>query len=328
MADTEATESPLEAAAGAAGPHATEAFALLGDETRLAILLALWEEYDPQADDNGVPFSRIFDRVDYDDPGNLSYHLEKLEGPFIRQQTEGGGYRLRTTGLKLVRAIIAGAGVQDVTLEATEIDQTCPFCGALTAISYQDGLVIHVCTECEGAVPEQTETDGLLSMVPFDPAGLTDRSPEEIRAASTTAALRQVQALFDGLCPACSGPVDGWLEYCTDHDATGICERCEARVVARARFQCRICRNHKIELPQGLALFHPVVIAFYDDHGVSTRIRADEFETVKRFYDLMADHEMELVSEQPPQVEVTAAVDGDKIQLTFDDTVSVVDVRR
>jgi len=325
---TKSTELPIEDAVGEAGTHTTEAFALLADETRLAILLALWEAYDPQAEDNSVRFSEIFDRVDYDDPGNLSYHLEKLEGQFVQQQAQGEGYEIRTTGLKLIRSIIAGAGVQDVTLEATEIDQACPFCGASTTISYQDGLVIHTCTECEGATPERTDTEGLLSMIPFDPVGLRDRSPEEIRAASTVAALRGAQALFDGLCPACSGPVDGWFEYCTDHDATGICEACGTKVPVRARFQCRVCRNHKVDPLQGLALFHPVVVSFYDDHGVSVRVQADDFETVKRFYDLMDSHEVKLVSTEPPRAEVAVAYSDDEMQLIFDDTVSVVDVHR
>jgi len=39
--------SPLDPVAGHDATHATEAFAALGDETRLAILLALWEACDP-----------------------------------------------------------------------------------------------------------------------------------------------------------------------------------------------------------------------------------------------------------------------------------------
>lgn len=325
---TETTELSIEAATKEAEFHTTEAFALLADETRLAILLALWEAYDPQADDNTVPFSEIFDRVDYDDPGNFSYHLEKLEGQFIQQQGEGEGYKIRTTGLKLVRSVIGGAGVQDTTLEPSEIDPRCPFCGAPTTISYRDGLVIHTCTDCDGTAPEKSETEGLLSMAPFDPAGLTDRTPEEIQAASTVASLREAQTLFDGLCPACSGSVDGWFEYCVDHDATVTCENCQMRFAARARFQCRICGNHKIEPPQGLVLFHPSVASFYDDHGVSTRIRADDIGTVTRFYDLMDGHEVEVISEEPLRVEVTVTYNDDEIRLMFDETVSVVNVSR
>lgn len=328
MADAEPTESLQDGSWKHAGAHATEAFALLGNETRLAVLMALWEEYDPHADENAVPFSRIFERVDYDDPGNLSYHLGKLEGQFVRQRAERGGYELRETGLKLVRAVIAGAGVADVTLEATRIDQPCPFCDATTAVSYREGVVVHACTTCEGAAPGRTETDGFLSAVPFDPAGLAGRSPQEVRAASTVAAVRQVQSLFDGLCPACSGPVDSWLEHCADHDPTGDCERCGMKSATLARFQCQVCKNHSASAPESLALFHPAVISFYDDRGVSTRIRADDFESVRRVFDLVDGHGMELVSEDPPRVAVTATLDGDGVRLTFDEAASVVDVRR
>ncbi|MUV60221.1 hypothetical protein [Halobacterium sp. CBA1126] len=48
------SESPLDAPA--AGTQATEAFELLSDETRLAILVALWEHADPFGDDDAVRF--------------------------------------------------------------------------------------------------------------------------------------------------------------------------------------------------------------------------------------------------------------------------------
>lgn len=326
MANATSTDSSLAAAAGAAGPHATEAFALLGNETRLAILLALWEEYDPKGGDNAVPFSRIFARVDYDDPGNLRYHLEKLEGQFVHQHADRGGYELRESGLLLVQSVIAGAGVTDVTRPATEIDQGCPLCGAPTTVSYREGLVYWACTGCEGPTPEATETDGFLSAVPFKPAGLADRTAEEIQAASMSAAWRQVRSLFDGLCPACTGPVEGGLDCCADHDPDGTCDACGRQFGAWARFQCRICKNHSVSSPKALALFHPAVTAFYHSHGESTRIRADDFDSAKRVFDLMDDHELAIVSADPPRVEVTAAIDGDAISLAFDETVRVIDV--
>lgn len=328
MDDVDFVESPLAVTAGAAGPHATEAFALLGDETRLAILLALWERYDPHAEDNAVPFSEIFDRVEYDDSGNLSYHLEKLDGQFVRQPARGEGYELRRPGLALVQAVIAGAGVQDETLEPTEIDQACPRCDAPTAIGYQEGILYQVCTECEGPTPEPTDRDGFLNAVPFDPAGLADRTPEQLRAASRVGAIRHLQTMFDGLCPACSGPVDGWLDACPDHDTTGICAACGTTFHTWARFECRICKNHQTTSPKAIALFHPAVISFYDDHGVSTRIHADDFESVNHGFDLIDGHEMDLVSEDPPRVVVTATRNDDQCCVTFDETVSVVDVDR
>lgn len=325
MTNTDQAGPPLEMAAE---QHTTEAFTLLGNETRLDILLALWEAYDPRAEDNTVPFSQILVDVDIRDPGNLSYHLEKLDGQFIRQHAEREGYELRESGLLIVQSIIAGAGIQDVTVPTTPIDQRCPFCDAPTAIGYRDGVVIHACTQCDGAAPEQVETDGFLSAVRFDPAGLHDRTAEEIRAASRVAVFRRVQSLFDGLCPTCSGPVDGVLNGCTDHDPAGNCANCGTKFPVWAHFQCRVCKNHSVASPKSLVLFHPAVISFYDDHGVSTRTRADEYESVRRVSTLIDDHEQELVSVDPPKAVVRASREEDTIQLTFDANASVVDVRR
>jgi DNA-binding transcriptional ArsR family regulator len=328
MAKAGPTESPLESASDAVDPHATEAFALLGDETRLAILLALWEEYDPHADENAVSFSRISDRLDYDDPGNLRYHIEQLRGRFLRQRAAGEGYELRESGMKLVRTVIAGAGVEEPTMEPTEIDQPCLLCGARTAISYRDGCLFWSCTECEGPTPEATDVDGFLSATPFDAAGLAGRTPREIRLASIATARKKKQIMFDGFCPDCSGTVERWLDVCSGHDSNGICESCGKRYAVWARSECQVCKRHDISSPKTLALFQPAVISFYDDHGVSIRVQADDFESARRVFDHMHDHDMELLSTDPPEVAVTVSMDDDELRLTFDETVSVLDVRR
>jgi len=114
------TGSGAEPHTAATRPHdsaVTDAFALLGDGTRLAILLAIWEAHDPADEDNSLSFSEIFERVDYDDPGNLRYHLGKLEGQFIERTSEHDGYALRVPAQKLVRDIVAGVGAHDEWLE-------------------------------------------------------------------------------------------------------------------------------------------------------------------------------------------------------------------
>jgi DNA-binding transcriptional ArsR family regulator len=325
MAEADTDESALAAAAGAAGPGATDAFELLADETRLAILLVLWDAYEPFTDDKSVPFSELYDRVDYDSPGNFSYHLEKLEGQFVRQRSDGG-YELRITGLKLVQTIIAG--VQDATLEPTELDRPCWFCESPVAITYKDGVVYLVCTECEGSSSDQVMPGGYLSAMKFDPAGLANRTPEEIFAAVTVAAWRHMQTMFDGLCGTCSGSVEAWLEHCMDHDDAGRCEDCGRTNPTRARFRCRVCEDFHATSPEILALFHPATIAFYENHGTSTRWRADDVGSVTRVGDLLETHEMEFVSEDPPRVVVTVPADGDELRLTFDESVSVVEVSR
>lgn len=327
MTDRDTSELPLETTVGAAGTHATEAFALLANDTRLAVLLALWETHDPHATDNAVPFTDLFDRVEYDDPGSFRYHLEQLEGQFISQRAPGEGYELRVPALRFIQAVIAGAGVQDAAVEASRIDQPCPFCDAPTVIHYNEGLVVHACTECEG-VSSDGAVPGFLSGVPFDPAGLSDRTPDEIRAASRVAAWHQTWIMFDGLCPACSGPVDGWLDHCRAHDPSGICTHCGTKFAVLARFQCRTCKNHNVSSPKALAVFHRATAGFYHDHGISTRFSADDPDSVRRVFDLMDGHQVEVISERPLEATVTAARDDETLELTFDDTVAVVDTRR
>ena len=326
MANADAVESPLEAAAGAADLHATEAFALLGDETRLAILLALWEAYDPAADDNVVSFSALFERIDYDNAGNFSYHLDQLDGQFIRKRADPEGYELRDTGLALVKTVIAGAGVADTSLAPVEIDRPCSLCGAATAVSYEDGVLYQVCTDCEGITSDPELPDGYLNATPFHPAGLTGRTPAELVAAAEVAAYRHIQTMVEGICSACSGPVDAMLETCSDHDADGVCENCGRAHAFWARFECRVCKDHHVTTPAVLTVFYPAVIAFYYDHGVSPGWHAREFDGLPPVGEDDVDHEMAMVSEDPPQVEVTISLDGDELGVTFDETVSVVGV--
>lgn len=328
MADANSADSNRVTDHRTSGGRASAAFDLLGNETRLEILLAIWEEQVPLAGDNAVPFSRIFARVDLDDRGNVSYHLEQLDGQFITQHTDRGGYELLIPGLKLVRTIVAGTGVEDETIEPTRIDQPCQLCDAPTEITYREGVVFLICTECEGMAPERADIDGVVNAIYFEPAGVYDRSPEQLHAASITTALQQLRLLFDGVCPTCSGTVDGRFECCPEHDPTGGCEHCGRLFGTQTRFQCRVCKFFAVPNPGWLPLVHPAVVSFYDDHGVSTRVQADDFESARRAYALIYDHDWERLSEDPPRIAVAASRDGDEIRLTFDETVSVVDVQR
>lgn len=328
MAESGQTGDHRNAARGTSDGEISETLSLLGNKTRLSILKAIWEEQVPLAPDNSIPFSRIFDQVDLDDRGNFSYHLEQLEGEFITQHTKRGGYELSIPGLKLVRSLIAGTGVVNATLEPTEIDQPCPLCGAVTTITYREGVVFLICTECEGMAPGKADIDGVLNATYFEPAGVADRTPEELHAASLAAAMNQTRSLFDRVCPTCSGPVEGRLECCPDHDSDDGCQTCGMHFGTMARFRCRVCKYFGGGNLKRVALCHPAVASFYDDHGISTRIRSDDFESARRVHSLIYDYEVERLSEEPLHVVVTASIDDDAIRLTFDETARVVDVQR
>jgi DNA-binding transcriptional ArsR family regulator len=68
---------------GGTMPAPEEAFAVLGNEIRLEILQRLGEADEPLA------YSELFERMDYDDSGNFSYHLDQLVGHFVGR-SDGG----------------------------------------------------------------------------------------------------------------------------------------------------------------------------------------------------------------------------------------------
>lgn len=323
-----ASDSLLESAAGAAGPQATEAFALLANETRLAILLALWEFHEPGSEDSGVTFSDLYDRIDYDNPGNFSYHLKQLEGQFIQKRQADEKYELRNTGLDIVQSVIAGAGVQDTSMDPIEIDRECYLCGASTVVSYEDGTVFLACTKCEGMMARDDFPEGWLHRARFHPAGVADRSADELIAAAEVAAHRHIRTMFEGLCSSCSGPVDASLIVCDDHDSDGVCSTCGRVFAYMTEFECRVCKDFHGTTPEVVSVFHPAVIAFYYDHGISPRWHADEYDGLTYVGGEEPEHETNIVSEDPPQVEVTISLGEENLRVTFDETVTVIDATR
>lgn len=108
----------------------TDALAMLGHETRIAILRVLAEADEP------LPFSELRQRAGVEDAGRFNYHLSELREYFVRE--EGGGYTLRHAGSRVVAAAGVAengtppAAVADEAVpEAGESgdEETCPVCG-------------------------------------------------------------------------------------------------------------------------------------------------------------------------------------------------------
>lgn len=329
MARPGSSSSPLEAAAGAAGPETVEAFKLLSDETRLAILLALWEAYDPLATDNTVPFSDLYDRVSVRDSGTFTYHLDKLIGNYVEAVDDG--YQLRNSGLKLVRAVIAGWGLDERELPPTEIPRSCTQCGATVELSYVDERLYHTCTECGGHIGpdsmERAPEGTLLAYDSFNPAGLTGRTAEEVFVASTIEYHRSITMLIRGVCPACSGLVEEQLSVCDDHDAIPgeRCSTCDTWTEARVSFVCSVCK-HSGSYPAWVALLdHPRIVGFYHDHGFDMTFGLDDPEDCGRLWNRLV-REQEVISRDPLQVRVTVTEGSDALDLTLDRDLEVIEV--
>jgi hypothetical protein len=79
-----------------------KAFSVVGNETRLAILEALW-----QADADVVRFSRLREAVGVRDSAQFNYHLQELVGQFVAGGEDG--YELKYAGKAVVRALLAAS---------------------------------------------------------------------------------------------------------------------------------------------------------------------------------------------------------------------------
>ena len=345
MTGPESPDTPLEAAAGTAGPRAVEAFATLGNEMRLSILLALWEAYEPFGGGNALTFSELRERLGRPDSGQFNYHLDKLEPQFVRkteagERTDGsrgradgrsaGGYELRRAGHQLVRTVIAGVGLEEPDLDRTELDWTCPLCDAPTESAYEDGWLLRVCTECEGQFGNTDGfPEGTLDAVEPKPAGFVGRSADEVWEAVGVSLHAEILAALEGACTTCRGPIERWLDLCEDHTTEGICPTCNRQDALLACFRCTVCKQGHGVPSTGLVRLHPAVVSFFHDHGVPLLYEAGSARN-RTVGGLRPSAEITeaVLSMEPPRVRTTIEYAGERLQLTLEENLDVTDVQR
>lgn len=271
---------------------AVEAFSLLGDDTRLAIIRALWDADDP------LTFGELRTRVGVRDSGRFNYHLKKLNERFVRKRE--GGYELRFAGRRVMGALLEGTYDRAATVDEIPVDGPCLECGAPLTYRYEDE---------EASVSCDNGHDMLKSGLP--PGALAGRDDEEIPQVFERYIRRQFERTKAGFCPNCSGPTvarvvpsDEW--HRTDHTVvTFACERCGQGLHS--------------DIAAGL-LDHPETIAFARAHGVDVR------ETP--IWELSFLHDATTtVTDDPFHATVTFPIDGDELTLVVDETFSVVSVR-
>jgi len=297
-----------------------EAFALLGNETRIEILRALGEA------DGALAFSELFDRVEYDDPSNFNYHLKKLADHFVHET--GGGYVLRQAGRRVIEAVLAEALADDAVVERTRVEWPCFLCGAPVEVSYRDDHVGLYCSACGGTRDATSPTadgrsvgsDDVLGYLDLPPAGATDRTPADVLQAASVWTTTAAMALARGVCPRCSAAVECSVRACEDHDATdGRCEACGQRFAVAMHYRCTNCI---------LVERSPFSMYLLDDADLIEFMVAHDVDlfTPNGFH--MSALEETVLSTEPFEARFTFTVDGDSLTLTVDDDLSVVDVSR
>lgn len=297
-------------------PSPEEAFAILGNEARFEILRVLGEADEP------LGYTALFERLEYDDSSNFSYHLDKLVDHFIARTDEG--YRLRRPGERIVEAVLSGAVTSDPVRDLQPTDTPCPFCGSAIEVGYRRERVTMHCPDCSGLLGEDDSRPpgfGNLGIRPLPPAGVQGRSGDDLYSVSTTWTATSMQAIGRGVCPKCSGQVERSVEVCANHDtSSGTCEACGMRFAAKASATCENCIFGMTAPAAGHLIVYPEPMAFLVQHGVDPVAPAGfhPFEAV----------EETVHSRSPFEATYTFTAGGDSVSVTVDDTLSVVDVTK
>lgn len=296
-----------------------EAFNLLGNETRLQILQALGEADEP------LTYSELFNNIEYDDPSNFNYHIEKLVGHFVRRTDEG--YKPRLAGRRVVQAILSGVVTENPVMERTDIDSTCMYCDGTLEIGYHDEVILLYCTECEGQIDKVGDTvdrwpiasDDIVGYVSIPPAGVYDRSPSEVLDAAAVTTVAGIQQIARGICPRCTATLDRTVRVCEKHDDTDqFCDQCGHQFGLSVGVRCTNCIFKSISPYPAYALGHTDLIGFMIEHGI------DPFTTSAH---LSACNEI-VLSTDPLRAQYTFTFDDDSLTLTVDEDLAVAEARR
>lgn len=296
-----------------------EAFAILGNETRIEILRALWEEQGPSS------FADLRRRVAPADTGNFSYHLGKLTEHFVRKTDEG--YALRFAGEQVVRAVLTGTITADPTVPPAVTDERCVYCGNPVEMQYEGEVISVRCSACGGVIGRDYP-DGTYLHYEFPPAGLIDRSREAAIDAAHIFYDSKFAPMAKAVCPECAGPIDVTHEVCDDHAVgeSGLCAVCCTRYEVWSNYECAHCRYRRRTVMWFAALNHPGVIAFFYEHGLDEKvpIRKLTWENARFVRDIAGT----VVETDPYRFRVTVPIDDDRLVVDMDEDLAVLSVRR
>jgi DNA-binding transcriptional ArsR family regulator len=301
------------------GMTAADAFAILGNETRVEILVALWRE------GGLVTFADLRRTVAPDDKGNFSYHLNKLTDHFVEKTDEG--YALRFAGEQVVRAVVSGTITEDHSLPTDELHERCVYCGGTVEMSYEDEQISVQCTRCDGVIGREYPP-GTYMHYGFPPAGLLGRSREEAVDAAHVLYDSKISPMMKGVCPECAGRTTLSYDICSDHEVrdSGLCPRCDTRYEVWTVYECQHCKYRRSSAMWFAALNHPAVIAFYHERGLDETVpfRKLTWENAKYVRGITQS----VIDTDPYRFRVRIPVDDAALVVHLDDELDVESIDR
>jgi DNA-binding transcriptional ArsR family regulator len=285
-----------------------DAFSVLGDETRLQILLELTEVVREDGYGTGLTFSELRTRVGVEDSGRFNYHLNELRDGFVEKVDNE--YVAQFPGLAVISAVYAGL-YEDVDADeplTTETGTECQRCSRPLKIHYEGNQLWTECTE-------HGQQDRWVV-----PAGAyTNRSLEELANVVYTRLLANFSLARQDICLHCWGQMT--IEYPIESERENNPSGNEFIWMAVG---CQRCWNQMQMVPlRSFMATHPLVAGPFREHGY------DQFETIQKVMRL--DNSLcdtELHADEPVSATVRIELEDEELELTVDETCSVTDFER
>lgn len=298
-----------------------DAFALVGNEIRAAIVRALGDARGTEGPPPELSFSELRSRTDRDVASSqFNYHLQQLVGHYV--EATDGGYRLRPEGTTLYRTLQAGTFDRRSSIGPVETDLDCHFCGTTVEATYEEGLFEVACPGCEyrydastripaGAIgegPTGDDVDGDGGEWSGDAGALLSRIDRYNR--------HKRAAFASGVCPTCAADVATSFVAPEDAPDTFETDRREAYV----HHACGRCGNQEYLSVGEQFLRDPGLVAFCHDHGVDVGATP-----VWHLAFAATDRGVTVGSRDPWRVALEIDMDGDTFTLDIGPDVTVED---
>lgn len=287
------------------GDSPADAFAVVGNEIRAAIIQALGDARVEQGAPPVLSFSELRSRTDTDvGSSRFNYHLKQLLGRYVESLDDG--YRMRAEGRRLYGMIRAGTFEESDAVHDVEAGFACHYCGADVTATIERSMVSVECPDC-------AYTYGYSGA----PPGAVDGASADLEQVAEFYQHRHL-AFARGVCITCGSDLDTEL---LDAETAPYADA-DRRALSVYR-SCARCGDQR-HLTLGTALLlDPEVVSFCHEHGV------DVFATpLWELAFAATDRGVAVQSTDPWAVSLTVEFDGDALTLHVDGDLNVVERTR
>ena len=296
-----------------------ELFTLLGNETRMGILRALWEDLDVEAHVMGHPepvsFSELFEGSRTDDSGNFNYHLTQLLEMLVEQKEDG--YVLSALGFNVMQNIDIYTAYRTGEIDPVALSDPCPFCGGTLEATYDREILSVHCAECEGLGA------GHINLVRCPVSGVDRVDVDYLLEAGMFRMIAQLDGARHGICPACNGRTEVSLELRDEFDAVDSDEsiRSDRPGAARCVSRCTACGAGGGGSALEIAFADARVRAFFDARTEGP----SEARLWHYRLSFLRSVEENVTSTDPVSVVYTFDLDGERLELLVRENESGLD---